>query len=153
MAFDLCREYLPPPPPLNLLSKLGDDPLVVILIRLPNPRSSCLSKTVCKSWRTLISDPSFDRHFISHHQTSSFREILFVCNPFRLDRSLKHMIVSHALWYAMGQGGATLAVSQGALHIVVFEVEGKLEIVFLKFTDPLDGRIYSCNLRSGMGEL
>ncbi|CAI0463960.1 unnamed protein product [Linum tenue] len=137
MAFDLCRGYLPPPPPLNLLSKLGDDPLVVILIRLPNPRSSCLSKTVCKSWRTLISDPSFDRRFISHHQT----------------RSLKHMIVSHALWYAMGQGGATLAVSQGALHIVVFEVEEKLEIVFLKFTDPLDGRIYSCNLRSRMGEL
>ncbi|CAI0464577.1 unnamed protein product [Linum tenue] len=366
------------PPHLNRLSKLGDDLLVEILIRLPNPRSSCRCKAVCKPWRSLISDPSFNRRFIFHHQSrhqpaaslflsardpesilsflpvpdkarpgfrvmdcfkdlllcgflehdrtelrrsylvcnpftkqwialplapersdpgygesyaalvclsrsnyslvqqlgeeskplaiyseyvfrvvrnlqvcgstvlhvfcsesrkwsqirfddstistttnavscngelfwltfefSSFREILFACNPFHLDRPLQPMIVSPALSSAMGRGGATLAVSQGALHIVVFEVEGlrhgsrdalsvwrleeddehwtghywrplyemvlrplglcvlftccvlclhpeQPEIVFLTFTDPFDGRIYSCNLRTGTGEL
>ncbi|CAI0392712.1 unnamed protein product [Linum tenue] len=58
-----------PPPALNLFSKLGDDLLVEILIRLPNPRFSCRCKAVCKAWRCLISDPSFNRRFISHHQS------------------------------------------------------------------------------------
>ncbi|CAL1400349.1 unnamed protein product [Linum trigynum] len=57
------------PPPLNLLSKLVNDLLIEILIRLPNPRSSCQCKAVCKLWRSLITDPSFSLRFISHHQS------------------------------------------------------------------------------------
>ncbi|CAL1396338.1 unnamed protein product [Linum trigynum] len=67
-----------PPPPLNQLIKLGDGPLIKIMIRLPTPRSSCLSKAVCKPWRTLIYDPSFDRCFISHHQTRCEPAFLFL---------------------------------------------------------------------------
>ncbi|CAN0892640.1 hypothetical protein LINGRAHAP2_LOCUS17671 [Linum grandiflorum] len=53
---------------VNLISKLGEDLLVEILIRLPNPKSSCRCKAVCKPWRSIISDPSFNRRFIAHHQ-------------------------------------------------------------------------------------
>ncbi|CAI0476061.1 unnamed protein product [Linum tenue] len=51
-----------------MISKLGNDLLAEILIRLPNPRSACQSKVVCKLWRSLISDPCFSRRFLSHHQ-------------------------------------------------------------------------------------
>ncbi|CAL1409520.1 unnamed protein product [Linum trigynum] len=37
------------------ISKLGDDLLVAILIRLPNARSAFLCKSVCKRWSSLIS--------------------------------------------------------------------------------------------------
>ncbi|CAI0474709.1 unnamed protein product [Linum tenue] len=57
------------PPPLNLFSKLANDLLIEILIRLPNPRSSCRCKAVCKLWRSLITDPSFSLRFISHHRS------------------------------------------------------------------------------------
>ncbi|CAI0553774.1 unnamed protein product [Linum tenue] len=50
-----------------MISKLGNDLLVEILIRLPNPRCACRSKVVCKLWRSLISDPCFSRCFLSHH--------------------------------------------------------------------------------------
>ncbi|CAN1236805.1 hypothetical protein LINGRAPRIM_LOCUS1757 [Linum grandiflorum] len=53
---------------LNLMSKLGEDLLEEILIRLPNPKSSCRCKAVCKPWRSIISDPSFNRRFIAHHR-------------------------------------------------------------------------------------
>ncbi|CAI0458332.1 unnamed protein product [Linum tenue] len=150
----ICPEGNLPPPPLNLLSKLGDDLLIEILIRLPNARSSFLCKSVCKPWIQLSlyftslefcsesgkwSQRKFDDSMTStmtnvvlwngelfwlNFEFYSLPKILFACNPFRLDRPLRRMIVSHALWRAMGQGGATLAVSQGAMHIVVFEVEG-----------------------------
>ncbi|CAL1363012.1 unnamed protein product [Linum trigynum] len=51
-----------------MISKLGDDLLLEILIRLPNPRSACRCKSVSKRWSFLISDPSFNRRFVSHHQ-------------------------------------------------------------------------------------
>ncbi|CAL1365916.1 unnamed protein product [Linum trigynum] len=55
----------------SLISKLGDDLLLEVLIRLPNPRYACRSKSVCKWWRSLISDPGFNRRFVSHHQSIS----------------------------------------------------------------------------------
>ncbi|CAI0468879.1 unnamed protein product [Linum tenue] len=58
----------PPPPLPDQFSKLIDDLIIEILIRLPNPRSSCRCKPVCKRWRSLISDPTFNRRFVSHHQ-------------------------------------------------------------------------------------
>ncbi|CAI0546815.1 unnamed protein product [Linum tenue] len=52
---------------LTTINKLGDDLLVEILIRgLPNPRSACSSKLVCKRWSSLISGPRFNRRFVSH---------------------------------------------------------------------------------------
>ncbi|CAI0397041.1 unnamed protein product [Linum tenue] len=54
-----------------LISKLGDDLLLEVLIRLPNPRYACRSKSVCKLWRSLISDPGFNRRFVSLHQSIS----------------------------------------------------------------------------------
>ncbi|CAL1409662.1 unnamed protein product [Linum trigynum] len=57
------QHQLPPPTTIN---KLGDDLLVEILIRgLPNPRSACSSKLVCKRWSSLISGPRFNRRFVS----------------------------------------------------------------------------------------
>ncbi|CAL1408640.1 unnamed protein product [Linum trigynum] len=56
------------PPPTTMITDLEDDLLVEILIRLPNPRHSCRSKRVCKRWSSLISDPCFNRRFVSHHQ-------------------------------------------------------------------------------------
>ncbi|CAN0853676.1 hypothetical protein LINGRAHAP2_LOCUS5704 [Linum grandiflorum] len=55
--------------PPTTISELGADLLVEILIRLPNPRSACQCKLVCKRWASLISSPPFNRDFISHHQT------------------------------------------------------------------------------------
>ncbi|CAN0892636.1 Putative F-box/kelch-repeat protein At1g15680 [Linum grandiflorum] len=63
---------------LNLMSKLGEDLLVEILIRLPNPKSSCRCKAVCKRWRSLISDPSFNRRFIAHHRSKYQPPSLFI---------------------------------------------------------------------------
>ncbi|CAI0436675.1 unnamed protein product, partial [Linum tenue] len=40
-----------------------------ILIRLPNPSSSCRCKAVCQGWRSLISSPGFNRRFVSHHRS------------------------------------------------------------------------------------
>ncbi|CAI0546706.1 unnamed protein product [Linum tenue] len=53
-----------------MIRKLGDDLLVEILIRLPNPRSACSCKLVCRRWSSLISHHSFNRSFISHQQGS-----------------------------------------------------------------------------------
>ncbi|CAI0396189.1 unnamed protein product [Linum tenue] len=51
------------------ICKLDDDLLVEILIRLPNPRSACRCKLVCKQWSSLIFDPvRFSRRFVSHHR-------------------------------------------------------------------------------------
>ncbi|CAI0458827.1 unnamed protein product [Linum tenue] len=57
------------PPPLNPFTKLVDDLITEILLCLPNPRSSSRCKAVCKRWRSLISDPTFNPRFISHHQS------------------------------------------------------------------------------------
>ncbi|CAI0453073.1 unnamed protein product [Linum tenue] len=53
------------------ISKLADDLLQQILIRLPNPRVACLCKLVCKPWSSLISGPRFNRLFVSHHKSMS----------------------------------------------------------------------------------
>ncbi|CAI0398877.1 unnamed protein product [Linum tenue] len=55
-------------PPMTM-KKLGLDLLEDILIRLPNPRSACRCKLVCKQWVSLISSPRFNRRFVSHHQS------------------------------------------------------------------------------------
>ncbi|CAL1391046.1 unnamed protein product [Linum trigynum] len=69
----MLRHHMVPPPPL--ISKLGDDLLVEILIRgLLNPRLACRSKLVCKQWSSLISSPSFNRRFVSHRQSRSAGE-------------------------------------------------------------------------------
>ncbi|CAL1409525.1 unnamed protein product [Linum trigynum] len=52
------------------ISKLGDDLLLAILIRLPNARSAFQCKSVCKRWCSLISSPHFGRIFVSHRQQS-----------------------------------------------------------------------------------
>ncbi|CAL1372549.1 unnamed protein product [Linum trigynum] len=51
--------------PEPVVAKLGDDVLVEILIRLPNPRSACQCKPVCKRWNSLISTTQFNRRFVS----------------------------------------------------------------------------------------
>ncbi|CAL1404712.1 unnamed protein product [Linum trigynum] len=56
------------------ISKLGDDLLVEILIRLPNPGSACRSKSVCKLWNSLVSDPSFNRRSVSRRQSINEQE-------------------------------------------------------------------------------
>ncbi|CAI0397019.1 unnamed protein product [Linum tenue] len=53
---------------VNSISKLGEDLLEEILIRLPTPRSACRCKAVCKLWRSLISSPRFNRRFVSRRQ-------------------------------------------------------------------------------------
>ncbi|CAI0546827.1 unnamed protein product [Linum tenue] len=54
-----------------MISQLGDDLLVQILIRLPDPRPACRCKSVCKRWNSLISTPSFNRRFVHHHRSSN----------------------------------------------------------------------------------
>ncbi|CAI0468398.1 unnamed protein product [Linum tenue] len=73
----ICPQGNPPPPP-HLFSKLVDDLVIEILIRLPNPRSPCRCKAVCKRWRSLVADPSFNHRFISHHQTRYQPASLFI---------------------------------------------------------------------------
>ncbi|CAN0855788.1 hypothetical protein LINGRAHAP2_LOCUS6330 [Linum grandiflorum] len=51
------------------IGEFGTDILLEILIRIPNPRSVCQCKLVCKRWGSLISSPLFNRRFVSHHQT------------------------------------------------------------------------------------
>ncbi|CAI0406932.1 unnamed protein product [Linum tenue] len=51
--------------PEPVVAKLVDDVLVEILIRLPNPRSACRCKPVCKRWNSLISTTQFNRRFVS----------------------------------------------------------------------------------------
>ncbi|CAI0400178.1 unnamed protein product [Linum tenue] len=55
--------------PEHPISRLGDDLVGEILIRLPNPRSASRCKPVCKRWNSMISNPSFNRRFVSHHQS------------------------------------------------------------------------------------
>ncbi|CAI0382749.1 unnamed protein product [Linum tenue] len=64
-----CRIPSTEPNPPPKIRTLGDDLLVEILIRLPNPRYSCRCKAVCKGWRSLISSPRFNRSFISRHRS------------------------------------------------------------------------------------
>ncbi|CAN0853332.1 hypothetical protein LINGRAHAP2_LOCUS5602, partial [Linum grandiflorum] len=68
-------------PPMTI-SELGTDLLVEILIRLPNPRSACQCKLVCKRWVSLISSPRFNRSFVSHHQTRNHPRM--PANPYDL---------------------------------------------------------------------
>ncbi|CAI0420150.1 unnamed protein product [Linum tenue] len=73
MATETCTAVseLNPPSPM-MISELGDDLLIEVLIRsFPDPRSACRSKAVCKYWRSLISDPCFRRRFLCHHQSKS----------------------------------------------------------------------------------
>ncbi|CAI0414307.1 unnamed protein product [Linum tenue] len=68
-----------PPPPATTIVQLGDDFLVEILIRLPNPRSACRCKAVCKRWKSLISNPiRFNRRFVSHHQSRNRQPVLLL---------------------------------------------------------------------------
>ncbi|CAL1414698.1 unnamed protein product [Linum trigynum] len=78
MATEICNSDYEPRPSSKkqrvrspMINQLGEDLLLEILIRLPNPRYACLSKAVCKRWRSLISNPSFNRRFVSHHQSIS----------------------------------------------------------------------------------
>ncbi|CAI0556486.1 unnamed protein product [Linum tenue] len=64
-AGKLRRVSNPPPPPI---SKLVGDLLLEVLIRVPDPRSAFRCKLVCKRWNSLISQPYFNRRFVSHHQ-------------------------------------------------------------------------------------
>ncbi|CAN0853350.1 Putative F-box/kelch-repeat protein At1g15680 [Linum grandiflorum] len=68
-------------PPMTI-SELGTDLLVEILIRLPNPRSACQCKLVCKRWVSLISSPRFNRSFVSRHQTRNHPHM--PANPYDL---------------------------------------------------------------------
>ncbi|CAN0892206.1 hypothetical protein LINGRAHAP2_LOCUS17429, partial [Linum grandiflorum] len=76
--FGKRRRICPEVNALNLMSKLGEDLLEEILIRLPNPKSSCRCKAVCKPWKSIISDPSFNRRFIAHHRSKYQTPSLFI---------------------------------------------------------------------------
>ncbi|CAI0397020.1 unnamed protein product [Linum tenue] len=54
---------------VNSISKLGEDLLEEILIRLPTPRSACRCKAVGKPWCSLISSPRFNRRFVSRRRS------------------------------------------------------------------------------------
>ncbi|CAI0542876.1 unnamed protein product [Linum tenue] len=77
MATEICNSDYEPRPSKQqrvrspMINQLGDDLLLEIFIRLPNPRYAWQSKAVCKRWRSLISNPSFNRRFVSHHQSIS----------------------------------------------------------------------------------
>ncbi|CAI0450209.1 unnamed protein product [Linum tenue] len=65
MATQNCNSVLP-----CSSEKLGDDDLLAeVLIRVPDPKSAYRCKPVCKRWNSLISDPSFNRRFVSHSQS------------------------------------------------------------------------------------
>ncbi|CAI0546623.1 unnamed protein product, partial [Linum tenue] len=49
------------------ISKIGDDLLIELLIRLPDTKSAFRSKPVCKQWNSLVSTPYFARRFVSRH--------------------------------------------------------------------------------------
>ncbi|CAL1368373.1 unnamed protein product [Linum trigynum] len=53
---------------LSPISKLGDDLLIELLIRLPNPKSIFRSKPVCKRLNSLISTPYFARRLVYHRR-------------------------------------------------------------------------------------
>ncbi|CAL1369149.1 unnamed protein product [Linum trigynum] len=55
----------------NPISKLGDDLLEEILIRLPNPKFSYRCRPICKRWSSMISNPTFNRRFVSHHRSKN----------------------------------------------------------------------------------
>ncbi|CAI0416948.1 unnamed protein product, partial [Linum tenue] len=73
---------------------LGEDLLVEILIRgLPNPRSACRGKLVCKLWSSLISNPRFNRNFVSYHQiTNQLNHPPMPSDPYEL-----HLIIRNFL--------------------------------------------------------
>ncbi|CAL1409667.1 unnamed protein product [Linum trigynum] len=52
-----------------MICQLGDDLLLQILIRLPDPGFACRCKSVCKRWSSLISSLCFNRRFVYHHQS------------------------------------------------------------------------------------
>ncbi|CAI0557209.1 unnamed protein product [Linum tenue] len=54
--------------------KLGDDVLVQILIRLPDPRSASRCRCVCKRWSSLIFSPDFNRLFVPRHMSRNSSE-------------------------------------------------------------------------------
>ncbi|CAI0403278.1 unnamed protein product [Linum tenue] len=56
------------------ISNFGDDLLVDVLIRLPNPRSAFRCKSICKRWNSIISAPCFSRRLVSHQRTISAGE-------------------------------------------------------------------------------
>ncbi|CAI0377855.1 unnamed protein product, partial [Linum tenue] len=58
------------------ISKLGDDLLVQVLLRVPEARFACCCKLVCKLWNYLIFDPYLIRCFVSHHQRRNGGEAL-----------------------------------------------------------------------------
>nr|CDM85927.1 unnamed protein product [Triticum aestivum] len=70
----------PSPPPASLPD--ADDLLREILLRLP-PRPSSLPRAslVCKRWRSIVSDPQFQRRFRAHHGKPPLLGF-FLDNPF-----------------------------------------------------------------------
>ncbi|CAL1391041.1 unnamed protein product [Linum trigynum] len=74
--------------PPTTISKLGEDLLVEILIRLPNPRFACRCKLVCKRWTSLISSPRFNRRFVSHRQTTNLIHPPMPDNPYELQSTI-----------------------------------------------------------------
>ncbi|VAI90715.1 uncharacterized protein LOC119335562 [Triticum dicoccoides] len=63
-----CRRRTAPPSPPPASLPDADDLLRKILLRLP-PRPSSLPRAslVCKRWRSIVSDPQFQRLFRAHH--------------------------------------------------------------------------------------
>ncbi|CAL1414806.1 unnamed protein product [Linum trigynum] len=50
------------------ITDIPDSLLIHILQRLPNPRSVCVCKSVCKLWNSLISDPDTLAQLVSRHR-------------------------------------------------------------------------------------
>ena len=61
------RKTMAPPPPPELI----DDAVAEILLRLPPDDPGCLLRAslVCKTWRRVLSDPSFPRRYREFHRT------------------------------------------------------------------------------------
>ncbi|CAI0468995.1 unnamed protein product [Linum tenue] len=73
-------------------SKLTDDLLLGVLIRLRYCRSACRCKTVCKRWNSIISHPYFSRRFVAHnkHRSAAGERP----PPHLLNHSLERRIIS-----------------------------------------------------------
>ncbi|VAI90716.1 unnamed protein product [Triticum turgidum subsp. durum] len=83
-----CRRRTAPPSPPPASLPDADDLLRKILLRLP-PRPSSLPRAslVCKRWRSIVSDPQFQRLFRAHHGPP---RRLLVWDP--VSREQRHLI-------------------------------------------------------------
>ncbi|CAI0398012.1 unnamed protein product [Linum tenue] len=88
----------------SLISDIPDSLLIYILQRLPNPRSVCACKSVCKRWNLLISDPDTLHQLVSRHRinlTGEMEErrplLIYFDRPQTHESIVRSIVPSHFL--------------------------------------------------------